>query len=142
MILFCFQIYLYEYSLNQPLAVRAMVDELMNCEDLAFNFLISHLTRKPPIKVLILGRVDTNEKARKKRETRYFRKPHLYKNIAIYSLCSRKHFRFFLREHAFILIPMKNIIKISLLLISNMYIFLISCNFKVVTLWANIKKIT
>merc|ERR1711974_581397 len=32
-------------------AVREMVDEYMNCEDLAMNFLVSHLTRQPPIKV-------------------------------------------------------------------------------------------
>lgn len=27
------------------------VDEYMNCEDIAMNFLVSHITRKPPIKV-------------------------------------------------------------------------------------------
>ena len=27
------------------------VDEYINCEDLAMNFLISHITRKPPVKV-------------------------------------------------------------------------------------------
>merc|ERR1712032_1404485 len=32
-------------------AVREMVDDYMNCEDLAMNFLVSHLTRQPPIKV-------------------------------------------------------------------------------------------
>ena len=30
---------------------RVKVDEYMNCEDIAMNFLVSHLTRKPPIKV-------------------------------------------------------------------------------------------
>ena len=32
-------------------AGRDMVDELMNCEDLAMNFLVSHVTRQPPVKV-------------------------------------------------------------------------------------------
>lgn len=31
--------------------IRDKVDEYMNCEDLAMNFLVSHVTRKPPIKV-------------------------------------------------------------------------------------------
>ena len=34
-----------------PSVVRHKVDELMNCEDLAMNFLIAHVTQKPPIKV-------------------------------------------------------------------------------------------
>lgn len=34
-----------------PQAIRDMVDEYINCEDIAMNFLVSHLTRKPPIKV-------------------------------------------------------------------------------------------
>ncbi len=33
------------------LLFRLMVDEMMNCEDLAMNFLISHVTRQPPVKV-------------------------------------------------------------------------------------------
>lgn len=41
--------YLYTYTL--PQAIRDKVDEYMNCEDIAMNFLISHITRKPPIKV-------------------------------------------------------------------------------------------
>ena len=31
--------------------VRALVDRHMNCEDIAMNFLVSHITRKPPLKV-------------------------------------------------------------------------------------------
>lgn len=34
-----------------PQAIRDMVDEYINCEDIAMNFLVSHITRKPPIKV-------------------------------------------------------------------------------------------
>ena len=34
-----------------PQVIRDKVDEYMNCEDLAMNFLVSHITRKPPIKV-------------------------------------------------------------------------------------------
>ena len=40
------------------------------------------------------------KKLRKYHETRYFRKAHLYKNIAIYPLCSRKNLDFFLRGHS------------------------------------------
>lgn len=43
--------YNYLYSSVMPKAIRAKVDEFMNCEDLAMNFLISHVTRKPPVKV-------------------------------------------------------------------------------------------
>ena len=43
--------YSYIYTHTMESAVREMVDEYMNCEDLAMNFLVSHLTRQPPIKV-------------------------------------------------------------------------------------------
>ncbi|XP_067999280.1 exostosin-like 3 isoform X1 [Melanerpes formicivorus] len=43
--------YAYLYSYMMPQAIRDMVDEYINCEDIAMNFLVSHLTRKPPIKV-------------------------------------------------------------------------------------------
>ena len=45
------QYYAYLYSYTQPQAIRDKVDEYLNCEDLAMNFLVSHVTRKPPIKV-------------------------------------------------------------------------------------------
>ena len=51
---FCFcpsQYYAYLYSYVMPQAIRDMVDEYINCEDIAMNFLVSHITRKPPIKV-------------------------------------------------------------------------------------------
>ena len=35
-------------------AVRTLVDEYMNCEDIAMNFLVAHTTRKPPVKVFSL----------------------------------------------------------------------------------------
>ncbi|XP_041360950.1 exostosin-like 3 [Gigantopelta aegis] len=41
--------YLYSYSMSQ--AIRDKVDEYTNCEDIAMNFLVSHITRKPPVKV-------------------------------------------------------------------------------------------
>ena len=34
-----------------PQAIRDKVDEFMNCEDIAMNFLVSHITRQPPVKV-------------------------------------------------------------------------------------------
>ena len=42
--------YSYIYFQNMPEAIRDKVDEFMNCEDLAMNFLIADLTRQPPIK--------------------------------------------------------------------------------------------
>lgn len=43
--------YLYLYSNWLPQAIRDKVDQFMNCEDLAMNFLVSHITKKPPVKV-------------------------------------------------------------------------------------------
>lgn len=43
--------YAHRYTFDMPQAIRSMVDNFMNCEDIAMNFLIAHLTRKPPIKV-------------------------------------------------------------------------------------------
>jgi len=43
--------YLYSSNSQAMSDVRDLVDKLMNCEDLAMNFLISHITRKPPVKV-------------------------------------------------------------------------------------------
>lgn len=34
-----------------PQEIRDKVDEYMNCEDISMNFLVAHITRKPPIKV-------------------------------------------------------------------------------------------
>ena len=34
-----------------PKAILQKIDDIMNCEDIAMNFLISHFTRKPPIKI-------------------------------------------------------------------------------------------
>jgi len=44
-----YYLYLYTYLMPQP--IRDMVDEYMNCEDIAMNFLVSHATSRPPIKV-------------------------------------------------------------------------------------------
>ncbi|CAD5212457.1 unnamed protein product [Bursaphelenchus okinawaensis] len=43
--------YLRMYDETMPELIKDKIDEWMNCEDLAMNFLIAHLTRKPPIKV-------------------------------------------------------------------------------------------
>lgn len=48
---FYHKIYSYLYSYEMPAAIREKVDELMNCEDIAMNFLVSHVTGKPPVKV-------------------------------------------------------------------------------------------
>uniref|UniRef100_A0A915EBC3 Uncharacterized protein n=1 Tax=Ditylenchus dipsaci TaxID=166011 RepID=A0A915EBC3_9BILA len=42
--------YLRTYTNDMPEVIRERIDKLHNCEDIAVNFLISHLTRKPPIK--------------------------------------------------------------------------------------------
>uniref|UniRef100_A0A914WDL6 glucuronosyl-galactosyl-proteoglycan 4-alpha-N-acetylglucosaminyltransferase n=1 Tax=Plectus sambesii TaxID=2011161 RepID=A0A914WDL6_9BILA len=47
---FFHKFYAYAYSYFMPEAIRAKVDELTNCEDLAMNFLVAHMTRKPPVK--------------------------------------------------------------------------------------------
>ena len=46
--------YSYMYSHVMPQAIRDKVDEFMNCEDIAMNFLVSHVTRQPPVKVLTI----------------------------------------------------------------------------------------
>lgn len=43
--------YLFVYTNLMPSTIRTIVDKFMNCEDIAMNFLVAHLTRKPPIKV-------------------------------------------------------------------------------------------
>ncbi|XP_052763160.1 exostosin-like 3 isoform X2 [Mya arenaria] len=43
--------YSYLYSYTMAATIREKVDEYMNCEDIAMNFLVSHITRKPPVKV-------------------------------------------------------------------------------------------
>lgn len=48
---FIHKYYLYLYTYHLPQAIRDKVDEYMNCEDIAMNFLVSHITRKPPVKV-------------------------------------------------------------------------------------------
>ncbi|XP_012160815.1 exostosin-3 isoform X2 [Ceratitis capitata] len=48
---FIHKYYMYFYTYHLPQAIRDKVDEYMNCEDIAMNFLVSHITRKPPVKV-------------------------------------------------------------------------------------------
>ena len=48
------QNYAYLYTHIMPQAIREKVDEYINCEDIAMNFLVSHITRKPPIKVSLI----------------------------------------------------------------------------------------
>lgn len=48
---FVHKYYTYLYTYWLPQAIRDKVDEYMNCEDIAMNFLVSHVTRKPPVKV-------------------------------------------------------------------------------------------
>lgn len=48
---FVHKYYTFLYTYMLPQAIRDKVDEFMNCEDIAMNFLVSHITRKPPVKV-------------------------------------------------------------------------------------------
>lgn len=41
----------YLYTTKMPAEVKDWVDEHMNCEDIAMNFLVANVTNKPPIKV-------------------------------------------------------------------------------------------
>jgi len=43
--------YTYLYTYSMPKSIHSIVDKFMNCEDIAMNFLVAHLTRKPPLKV-------------------------------------------------------------------------------------------
>ena len=43
--------YHYYFHYVQDQRIRTKIDKFMNCEDIAFNYMISDLTRKPPIKV-------------------------------------------------------------------------------------------
>ncbi|KAJ1364077.1 hypothetical protein KIN20_024084 [Parelaphostrongylus tenuis] len=42
--------YLHAYTHEMPEAIRRHVDEVTNCEDIAMNFLVAHITREAPIK--------------------------------------------------------------------------------------------
>ncbi|CAH8559449.1 unnamed protein product [Dicrocoelium dendriticum] len=50
---FLHKYYMFAYTWEMSSVIRKMVDEQMNCEDVAMNFLVAHLTRKPPLKVTI-----------------------------------------------------------------------------------------
>ncbi|CAI2723675.1 unnamed protein product [Schistosoma spindalis] len=45
--------YTFAYTWEMSPDIRNMVDNYFNCEDIAMNFLIAHITRKPPIKVTL-----------------------------------------------------------------------------------------
>ncbi|GMT30924.1 hypothetical protein PFISCL1PPCAC_22221, partial [Pristionchus fissidentatus] len=44
--------FLFEFTYNQHPLIREHIDRNMNCEDIAMNFLVAHLSRKPPIKII------------------------------------------------------------------------------------------
>lgn len=48
---FIHKYYFYAYTWEMSHKIRDHVDVEMNCEDIAMNFLVSHITRKPPLKV-------------------------------------------------------------------------------------------
>ena len=63
---FVHKYYLYMYTYYLPQAIRDLVDEYMNCEDIAMNFLVSHITRKPPVKVRIIVVLHNTKQKRNK----------------------------------------------------------------------------
>ena len=48
---FFHRFYTYAYSYLMDERIRGKINEFNNCEDIAFNMMVSHLTRKPPVKV-------------------------------------------------------------------------------------------
>lgn len=46
-----FQYWNFVYTNTMPAEIKEFVDEHMNCEDIAMNFLVANITNKPPIKV-------------------------------------------------------------------------------------------
>ena len=46
--------YYFQYTYEMPEKIRNEVDVRMNCEDIAMNFLVSHLTKNAPIKVTLV----------------------------------------------------------------------------------------
>ncbi len=50
--------YLHAYTYKQPPAVRAMVDAMHNCEDLAMQFLVANATQQPPVWVHVRHLLD------------------------------------------------------------------------------------
>jgi len=47
----CFQFWHHAYTNEMPSEIRNWVDQQMNCEDIAMNFLVANYTGKAPIKV-------------------------------------------------------------------------------------------
>jgi glucuronyl/N-acetylglucosaminyl transferase EXT2 len=43
----------YAYTYIMPSNIKQWVDDHMNCEDIAMNFLVSNTTNKAPIKVIV-----------------------------------------------------------------------------------------
>jgi alpha-1,4-N-acetylglucosaminyltransferase EXTL3 len=48
---FYHRFYNYLFTFAMDARIREKIDELRNCEDIAFNMLVSHITRRPPLKV-------------------------------------------------------------------------------------------
>ena len=53
MIVLSLQIWSYLYTTAMPNEIKEWVDDHMNCEDIAMNFLVANVTGKAPIKVTL-----------------------------------------------------------------------------------------
>ncbi len=51
------QYFHYLYTYEMPAGIRDWVDDHINCEDIAMNFLISNYTGLPPLKVSVVWSV-------------------------------------------------------------------------------------
>ena len=55
MIVLSLQIWSYLYTTAMPNEIKEWVDDHMNCEDIAMNFLVANVTGKAPIKVTLFN---------------------------------------------------------------------------------------
>lgn len=49
--MFTLRYYHYLYTTYLPASLKSMVDQMSNCEDILMNFLVSSVSKLPPIKV-------------------------------------------------------------------------------------------
>lgn len=49
--MFSLRYYHYLYTTYLPASMKTMVDQMSNCEDILMNFLVSSVSKLPPIKV-------------------------------------------------------------------------------------------
>ncbi|OAF66687.1 Alpha-1,4-N-acetylhexosaminyltransferase EXTL2 [Intoshia linei] len=53
--------YSFYYTYELDIRIKNHIDKFMNCEDIAFNFMVAHITRKSPIKNNVLFAIFSNQ---------------------------------------------------------------------------------